>query len=125
MVGERYFKTYEVAALPLLLIDQFQWEKALRRSDEPRHCPEWASRVDTEEGTRTAWRQEGFKSELGLPGQDAEKQKLRSPHTKHTTNHAILSPHPEHHCHSPAQAIKLLRALAKATGGLPPPQLPP
>lgn len=44
MIDERYFKPYEVAVLPLL-IDQFQWEKASRRSDEPRHVqsghPRW------------------------------------------------------------------------------------
>lgn len=44
---KRYFKPYEVAVLPLL-IDQFQWE-ASRRSDEAQACPEWASKVDTEE----------------------------------------------------------------------------
>lgn len=65
MIDERYFKPYEVAVLPLL-IDQFQWEKASRRSDAAQACPEWASKVDTEEGTQTAWRQEGFKNELGL-----------------------------------------------------------
>lgn len=57
-----------MAELPLP-IGQFQWEKRSRRPEEHRHCPGWASRVDTEGGPWAACKQEGFKKEPGIPGQ--------------------------------------------------------
>ena len=60
MMDERYFKPYEVAVLPLL-IDQFQWEKPSRRSDEPRHVqsghPRWTlKRAPRQPGGKRALR---------------------------------------------------------------------